>query len=64
VELSVTIGTDGRPRDIQVIRGLDAGLDRKATECVTGWRFRPALRDGEPITAFATVEVKFSLLMK
>jgi TonB family protein len=61
VELSVTIGTDGVPRDIYVIRGLDAGLDRKATDCVTRWRFRPASRDGEPIIAFATVEVKFKL---
>jgi TonB family protein len=64
VELSVTIGTDGVARDIRVIRGLDAGLDQKAMECVAGWRFRPASRDGEPIPAFAAAEVKFTLLMK
>jgi TonB family protein len=61
VELSVTIGTDGVARDIQVIRPLDTGLDRKAIECVKTWRFRPASRNGQPVTAFATVEVKFRL---
>ena len=61
VELSVTIGTDGVARDIQVIRPLDTGLDRKAVECVKTWRFRPASRNGQPVTAFASVEVKFRL---
>ena len=61
VELSVTIGTDGIARDIQVIRSLDPGLDKQAVECVTKWRFRPASRGGHPGTAFATVEVDFKL---
>ena len=61
MELSVTIGTDGIPRDIQVIRPLDAGLDIQAVECVKTWRFRPAARDGQPVTAFATVEIRFRL---
>jgi protein TonB len=60
VELAVTIGTDGIARDIQIVRGLDPGLDQKAIECVAKWRFRPAIRDGEPVTAFATVEVNFN----
>jgi TonB family protein len=61
VELSVTIGTDGIARDIQVIRSLDAGLDRQAIESVAKWRFRPAMRGGHAVTAFATVEVNFKL---
>jgi TonB family protein len=61
VELSVTIGTDGVARDIQVIRSLDAGLDRKAIDSVRTWRFRPASRNGEAVTAFASVEVRFRL---
>ena len=59
VGLSVTIGADGVPDDIQVIRPLDPGLDAKAIECVRAWRFRPATHDGQPVTAFASVEVKF-----
>ena len=54
-------GVDGVARDIQVIRPLDAGLDRKAIECVKTWRFRPASRNSQPVTAFASVEVRFRL---
>jgi TonB family protein len=61
VELAVTIGADGIAREMKVIRSLDSGLDRKAMECVSQWRFRPASRNGEAITAFATVEVNFKL---
>jgi TonB family protein len=61
IELSVTIDTEGRPTDIEVTHGLSAGLDEKAVECVNQWRFRPALRNGQPVTAFASVEVLFRL---
>jgi protein TonB len=61
VELSVAVGADGVPGDIQVTHGLDAGLDQKAVECVKSWRFRPATRNGEAVTAFVIVEVPFRL---
>jgi TonB family protein len=61
VELSVTIGVDGTVTDAKVIKPLDLGLDRKAIECVKLWRFTPATRDGQPVTAFASVDVKFRL---
>jgi TonB family protein len=61
VELAITVDINGRPTEIQVTRGLGAGLDEKAVECVKNWRFRPALRSGQPVTAFASVEVVFRL---
>jgi protein TonB len=61
VELSVTVGADGAPRDIQVTHSLGHGLDEKAIECVKSWRFRPARHNGEPVTAFIIVEVPFRL---
>jgi TonB family protein len=61
VELVVTIGTDGVPADIQVTRALGSGLDEKAVECVKQWRFQAATHNGEPVTAFAHVEVPFHL---
>ena len=61
VELSVTVGADGVLRDIQVVRGLDAGLDNKAIDCVKTWRFRPATVKGEPVAAVILVEVPFRL---
>jgi TonB family protein len=54
VELAITLDTDGRPTEIQLTRGLGAGLDEKAVACVKNWRFRPALRNGQPVTAFAS----------
>jgi TonB family protein len=61
VELSVTVGTDGVPRDIQVIHGLGSGLDKKAIDAVKEWRFRPASLHGERVPAVIVVEVPFRL---
>jgi TonB family protein len=38
------------------------GLDEKAIEAVSRWKFKPALRNGRPVRAAATIEVKFRLL--
>jgi TonB family protein len=61
VELSVTVGTDGVPRDIQVLHGLGSGLDQKAIDCASTWRFQPATLNGNTVTAVILVEVPFRL---
>lgn len=62
VVLAVEVGTDGQAHKIRVIRGVGLGLDEKAIEAVTRWRFRPALSGSQPIAVPATVEVAFHLL--
>ena len=62
VVLTIEVGEDGKARRFQVVRGLGLGLDEKAIEAVTQWRFRPALRSGKPVPAPATIEVNFRLL--
>lgn len=62
VLLAVTVDAKGNPQDIRVIRGLGLGLDERAMEAVSTWRFRPALLNGEPVAAPITVEVNFRLL--
>jgi TonB family protein len=62
VELWVTVGADGRPHQIEVSRGLGAGLDEKAVDAVKQWRFRPATHNGSPVDAIIVVEVPFRLL--
>jgi periplasmic protein TonB len=62
VVLYIDIDTNGRARNIRVARQLGLGLDEKAVEAVSEWRFRPAYLDGKPVVASAVVEVNFHLL--
>jgi TonB family protein len=62
VLLSVVIDANGNTRDIHVVRPLGLGLDEKAIEAVSKWRFRPAMKGGRPVAVQAQVEVNFRLL--
>jgi len=59
VILRIEIGPDGTPRVLKVVQPLDPGLDQKAIEAVSKWRFRPATKNGTPISLEANVEVNF-----
>lgn len=61
VVLSLVVGADGTARDVTVKSGIDSALDSNAVAAVQKWRFRPALRQGEPVSVSATIEVKFRL---
>jgi TonB family protein len=62
VALKVTVGPDGMAHDIEVIRSLGLGLDEKAAEAVSVWKFRPGTKDGVPVPVLATIEVNFRLM--
>ena len=62
VVLSVIVDELGRPRNVKVQRSLGLGLDQKAIEAVSQWRFKPGLKDGKPVLVIATIEVNFRLL--
>jgi TonB family protein len=47
--LGLIVGADGKPRNIHIINRLGLGLDEKAIEAVSSWRFSPALKDGQPV---------------
>ena len=61
VMLSVIVGPDGRPRDLRVVRALGMGLDEKAIQAVRGWKFTPAMKDGQPVAVIVNIEVSFRL---
>lgn len=62
VLLRVVVRRDGSVDSIQVLRGLGHGLDEKAIEEIANhWKFRPGLRNGQPVDVWATIEVSFSL---
>jgi TonB family protein len=61
VLLSIVVGTDGLAHDINVVTGLDSGLDLNAVAAVQQWHFRPGTKDGEPVPVQAQIEVNFRL---
>jgi len=60
--LNVTIDEQGLPTDISIVRPLGYGLDEKAIEAISKWRFKPAMKDGRPVKIAANVEMKFRLM--
>jgi len=62
VMLTIVVGEDGKPHGIRIVSGLGLGLDEKAIEAVSQWKFKPAMRNGRPVPAPATIEVNFRLL--
>ena len=61
VTLSVVVDASGQPTFIKVTRPLGLGLDQKAIEAVQNWRFKPGMKDGQPVPVQASVEVNFRL---
>lgn len=59
VWLSVVIDANGIPTDVTVTRQLGLGLDEEAIKAVNQWRFRPGMKDGEPVATRATIAVSF-----
>jgi periplasmic protein TonB len=62
VGLRIVIDEHGIPQHISVVRMLGLGLDERAIEAVTRWRFKPALKNGKPVAVEAFVDVNFRLL--
>lgn len=59
VTLSLLVGADGSPREVQVIGSVDNDYDGAALEAVRRWRFKPASCEGQPIETKIEVEVDF-----
>jgi TonB family protein len=62
VLLSIVVDASGNVRNIRVLQQLGLGLDEKAIEAVSRWRFQPGLFDGKPVATEATVQVNFQLM--
>lgn len=63
VTLRVLIGTDGRAKRVQIVKGLGRGLDERASEAVRAWRFSPARNaQREAVPTWVTIETRFQLL--
>jgi outer membrane biosynthesis protein TonB len=43
------------------VKLLGYGLDEKAFEAIKSWKFRPATKDGSPVSVVVAIEVSFQL---
>jgi TonB family protein len=59
--ITLIVDPQGMPEDIRLIKGVDPGLDRNALIAAGQYRFKPALRDGEPIPVQISVEINFRM---
>ncbi len=62
VVVGAEIGPDGVAHNIHILRPLGVGLDEKAMEAIQQWRFKPGMKDGQPVTVVVNIEVNFRLL--
>ncbi len=61
VLLEVMFGANGVLHVNRVVRGLGHGLDEAATAAANKMRFKPALRNGQPMDSTAIVHVSFQM---
>ena len=61
VVLDVVFLTSGRVQVNRVVSGLGHGLDQSATRAAEQIRFKPALREGQPVDYPARVRIEFRL---
>ena len=61
VVLEVVFLASGQVQVIRVVSGLGHGLDEAAMQAARQIRFRPALRNGQPVDFHAHVRIEFRL---
>ncbi|HEV2379330.1 MAG TPA: energy transducer TonB [Terriglobia bacterium] len=62
VVMVVIVSSDGRAKDIQIMRALPFGLTEEAISAVQRWRFKPALDEhGNAVTVRQVIEVTFHI---
>ncbi|PYU54302.1 MAG: hypothetical protein DMG55_31970 [Acidobacteria bacterium] len=61
VLLQVTVSEAGSTVESKVIRGVPFGLNEAAMNAVRDWKFKPATREGEPVTCMVMIEATFRL---
>lgn len=62
VELEFTVRADGTVGDVVVLRSSPPEIfDRAAVNAVRKWRYRPVLRDGQPVDQRTRLRVRFAM---
>jgi protein TonB len=61
VVLAGILQTDGRVREIRILKGVDPRLDLSAARALRKWEFEPAQRNGMPVEVDMVAEIPFLL---
>lgn len=61
VTLSVIVTSAGKTAQIHVLQGRGYGLDEKAVAAARKWKFKPATKDGIPVSVEIALEIAFHL---
>ncbi len=59
--LSTIVGASGEPSQVTIVRPIGFGLDEEAVRAVERAKFRPGLRDGQPVPVAVNLEVTFRI---
>lgn len=59
--VNIIVDAQGRPTRVRVIRKLGMGLDEKAIEAVQKYKFKPAMKGGQPVAVELNVAVNFQI---
>ena len=57
--VAFVVDEEGTPRDVHVVRSLSPDFDEEAVKAVQQYRFKPAMKAGEPVAVTLKVEVHF-----
>ena len=61
VVLTLTVDSQGLPQNILVKKALYPSLDQSAIEAARKMRFEPAMKDGQPVSMFISVDMNFQV---
>jgi len=63
VWMECVVTENGDISDVEITRSLDQeyGLDQAAIDAARQWKFKPGLKDGEPVAVRITIELTFKL---
>ncbi|MEW6127054.1 MAG: energy transducer TonB [Acidobacteriota bacterium] len=57
----VLVGADGSVKQVRIVRGLPDGLSEEAIRAAYQMRFRPAMRNGQPVAYWVVVDIEFNI---
>lgn len=56
--LRIEIGPDGRVVSAEIVRGSHPAYDAAVLRAAKGWTYRPATRDGQPVSARKDIQIR------